>query len=57
MIKPEITIEKFTYKGFVFQRLNYSMLWHVIYNNEIVNYGKYQNDLKEWVDIVTKEGL
>ncbi len=46
----EIEDERFEYKGFLLQRLNKDGMWYVNKNNQIVNYGKYRNDLKEWID-------
>jgi len=42
--------EQFEYRGFTFQRMTKDGKWYVCYGNEIVNWGTYQNDLKEWVD-------
>ena len=47
MIKSNLVNEEFEYRGFNFQRLNKDMLWYITCNNRIVNWGKYQNDLKE----------
>jgi len=42
--------EQFEYRGFTFQRMTKDAIWYVCYANKIVNWGQYQNDLKEWVD-------
>ena len=42
--------EQFEYRGFTFQRMTKDARWYVCYANQIVNWGQYQNDLKEWVD-------
>jgi len=46
----DMIIEQYEYKGFTFQRMIKDRKWYVIYANQIVNWGQYQNDLKEWID-------
>ena len=46
----DMIAEQFEYKGFTFQRMTKDAKWYVCYANQIVNWGMYQNDLKEWVD-------
>jgi hypothetical protein len=46
----EMITEQFEYRGFMFQRMTKDARWYVCYANQIVNWGQYQNDLKEWVD-------
>ena len=35
----------------LFQRLNKDSMWYAIALNQIVNWGKYRNDLEEWCDM------
>lgn len=49
-IRVEMINEQFEYKGFTFQRMAKDSRWYVCYKNQIVNWGQYRNDLKEWVD-------
>ena len=46
----DMITEQFEYRGFTFQRMTKDAKWYVCYANQIVNWGMYQNDLKEWVD-------
>lgn len=46
----EMISEQFEYRGFTFQRMTKDARWYVCFANQIVNWGQYQNDLKEWVD-------
>jgi hypothetical protein len=46
----EMISEQFQYRGLTFQRMTKDARWYVCYANQIVNWGQYQNDLKEWVD-------
>ena len=49
--KVESLIEnEFTYKGFIFQRLICNYMWHVLYDNHIVNIHIDRNYLQLWVD-------
>lgn len=36
----------------LFQRLNKDSLWYVVYDNQIINYSQYRNDLEEWCEII-----
>jgi hypothetical protein len=46
----EMITEQFEYRGFMFQRMTKDARWYVCYANQIVNWGQYKNDLKEWVN-------
>ena len=35
----------------LFQRMNKDSMWYVVALNQIVNWGKYRNDLEEWCDM------
>jgi len=35
----------------LFQRLNKNSMWYAVYENQIVNWNQYRNDLEEWCDI------
>lgn len=50
-INPDMIVEQYDYRGFTFQRMQRDRMWYVCYANQLVNWGQYQNDLKEWVDI------
>lgn len=47
----EMIVEEFTYKKeFVFQRMTKDSMWYVTYQNRIIAWGQYRNDLTEWID-------
>ena len=50
MRRAEMISEQFEYRGFTFQRMTKDARWYVCYANQIVNWGQYRSDLKEWVD-------
>ena len=50
-ISEDMISEQFIYKGFTFQKMTKDGMWYVIFSNQIVNWGQYRSDLKEWVDI------
>ncbi len=35
----------------LFQRMNKDSMWYAVALNQIVNWGKYRNDLEEWCDM------
>jgi len=48
----DIVSDEFLYKEkFRFQRLLRFGLWFVIYENQIITFGQYRNDLMEWIDV------
>ena len=48
----DINSDEFIYKEkFYFQRLNRFGVWFVTYQNQIITFGQYRNDLMEWIDI------
>jgi len=49
-LSSDMISEQFEYRGFTFQQMTKDERWYVCYENQIVNWGQYQNDLKEWVD-------
>ena len=49
-VAPEMEYERYEYKGVLLQRLNKDYIWYAIYQNQIINWGKYSNDLESWID-------
>ncbi|MGM0495970.1 MAG: hypothetical protein ACQERX_04835 [Bacillota bacterium] len=49
-VAPEMEYERYEYKGVLLQRLNKDYLWYAIYNNQIINWSQYRNDLESWID-------
>jgi hypothetical protein len=49
-VAPEMEHERYEYKGVLLQRLNKDYLWYAIYQNQIINWSKYRNDLESWID-------
>jgi hypothetical protein len=48
---PELICEEFVYnEAFVFQRMTKDSMWYVTYNNRIIAWGQYRNDLTQWID-------
>ena len=42
--------DQFNYKDFTFQRRVKDGIWYVCFQNQIVNWGQYETELKQWVD-------
>lgn len=49
---PDLEYEREEYKGITLQRLNKDFLWYAIYNNQIIDWSKYRNDLKSRIDSI-----
>jgi len=49
-VATEMEYERYEYKGVLLQRLNKDYIWYAIYQNQIINWSKYSNDLESWID-------
>ena len=50
MIHETMIHETFDYKGYHIQRMTKDYLWYVTFNNKIVYWHQYRNDIKSWID-------
>lgn len=42
--------ETFDYKGYHVQRMTKDFLWYVTFENKIVYWHQYRNDIRSWID-------
>lgn len=50
-INDSMEIDRYYYKGVLIQRLTKDYLWYAIYNNQIVKWDQYRNDLENWIEL------
>lgn len=48
----DMVLDEYTFREkFKFQRITRFGVWFVTYENTIITFGQYRNDIEEWIDI------